>query len=88
MSPNLSREEVSLAILGYRPAVRLSRDGFTVGSCEPFAAVAVTAADPDQAREYAQELAEDLERGLPAWRDWWIHYIEVLEMPDPPATGP
>lgn len=87
MTNNLTKEEVAFGILGARPLVRLSRDEFTVGSCEPFAAVATTAANTDEALQFAQELVHDISKEFPTWRGWAIRYTQPLPPLVEPAHG-
>lgn len=73
-TPNLTREEISLAILGRMPEVRMA-DFFRVVRAEPFVAVALEAQDPTEAKQMALELKQAIEWRLFSWKGWAIRYI-------------
>lgn len=72
----VTREEAALAILGERPGVHMT-DEHNIAAGHPWAIAAMMATDADHARELALELADDLAKGMPAWRGWGIEYKDA-----------
>lgn len=70
-----TREAESKAILGVNPLVRLTDKAC---ECEPWVAAALTSRTPEEARELALELKQEIAKGMPAWRGWGIEYREAL----------